>query len=73
MAVPPFPKGLYQVRHPEAETVGSAGHVVGKDKAEAVKKCITGPITPVVQASILQLHPDVTFVCDAEAYSLLEA
>ena len=47
--------------------------VSGKDKAEAVKKCITGPITPVVQASILQLHPDVTFVCDAEAYSLLEA
>ena len=46
--------------------------VSGKDKAEAVKKCITGPITPVVQASILQLHPDVTFVCDAEAYSLLE-
>ena len=46
--------------------------VAGKDKAEAVKKCVEGPITPSVQGSILQLHPDVTIVCDADAYSLLE-
>ena len=46
--------------------------VSGKDKAEIVKKAFTGPVTPHVPASILQLHPDVTVVCDAEAYALIE-
>lgn len=45
--------------------------VSGKDKAEIVKKAFTGPVTPAVPASILQMHPDVTVVCDAEAASLL--
>ena len=43
--------------------------VSGEDKADAVKACVTGPITPAVQGSILQLHPDVTIVCDEAAYS----
>ena len=43
--------------------------VSGEDKADAVKACLTGPITPAVQGSILQLHPDVTIVCDEAAYS----
>ena len=43
--------------------------VAGEDKAEAVKNSITGPITPAVPGSILQLHPDVTIVCDEAAYS----
>lgn len=45
--------------------------VSGADKAEIVKKAFTGPVTPEVPASILQLHPDVTVICDADAYSLL--
>ena len=45
--------------------------VSGKDKAEIVKKAFTGPVTPHVPASILQMHPDVTVVCDAEAYGEL--
>lgn len=45
--------------------------VSGADKAEAVKNSITGPITPAVPGSILQLHPDVTIVCDEAAYSLM--
>lgn len=45
--------------------------VSGADKAEIVKKAFTGPITPQVPASVLQMHPDVTIICDAEAYSLL--
>ncbi|MBM6948371.1 glucosamine-6-phosphate deaminase [Mordavella massiliensis] len=43
----------------------------GKDKAEIVKRAFTGPVCPQVPASILQLHPDVTVVVDAEAGSLL--
>ncbi|MBQ8198355.1 MAG: glucosamine-6-phosphate deaminase [Lachnospiraceae bacterium] len=39
----------------------------GEDKAEIVKKAFTGPITPAVPASVLQLHPDVTLVGDAAA------
>lgn len=46
--------------------------VSGADKANIVKKAFTGPVTPSVPASILQMHPDVTVVCDAEAYAELE-
>lgn len=46
--------------------------VSGADKAEIVKKAFLGPVTPEVPASILQMHPDVTVVCDAEAYSKIE-
>lgn len=42
----------------------------GADKAEAVKNSFFGPVTPKVPASILQFHPDVTLVCDEEAYKL---
>ena len=47
--------------------------VSGKDKAEIVKKAFTGPVTPEVPASILQMHPDVTVVGDEAALSLLIA
>ena len=43
--------------------------VSGEDKAEALFKCVTGPVTPEVPGSILQFHPDVTIICDAAAYS----
>ena len=43
----------------------------GADKAEAVKRAFFGPITPEVQASILQLHTDVTLVADEAALSLV--
>ena len=46
--------------------------VSGADKAAIVKKAFTGPVTPTVPASILQMHPDVTVVCDAAAYAELE-
>ena len=41
-------------------------------KAAIVKKAFTGPVTPRVPASILQMHADVTVVCDAAAYAELE-
>ena len=45
--------------------------VSGEDKAEILKKAFFGPITPKVQASVLQLHPDVTVVADEAALSLV--
>ncbi len=46
--------------------------VSGKDKAETLKKALYGPITPKVPASVLQMHPDVTVVADAAAFSQME-
>lgn len=43
----------------------------GASKAEAVKAMVEGHIDPLCQASILQIHPDVTILLDQEAASLL--
>ena len=40
-------------------------------KADIVKKAFTGPVTPMVPASILQLHPNVIVVGDRAAMSKL--
>lgn len=45
--------------------------VSGEDKADIVAKAFTGPVTPQVPASILQMHPDVTLVGDKAALSKL--
>lgn len=45
--------------------------VSGADKADIVAKAFTGPVTPLVPASILQMHQDVTIVGDKEAFSKL--
>ena len=45
--------------------------VSGIQKASIVKKAFFGSITPEVPASVLQLHRDVTIVCDEEAFSAL--
>ncbi len=45
--------------------------VSGAEKAEIVKKAFTGPVTPQVPASILQMHPNVTLVGDTAALALL--
>lgn len=41
----------------------------GVDKAQIVHDAFFGPVTPQVPASVLQLHPDVTVIVDAEAGS----
>lgn len=46
--------------------------VNGEDKADIVKRAFFGAITPQVQASILQLHNDVTIVADEAALSKVE-
>lgn len=45
--------------------------VSGEDKAKIVKEAFFGPVTPKVQASILQFHPDVVIVGDEAALSLI--
>ena len=42
--------------------------VTGADKKEILKKTFWGPVDPKVPASILQFHPDVTLICDEDAY-----
>ena len=46
--------------------------VNGEKKAQAVKDCFFGPITPNAPGSILQLHPDFTLVADEAALSLVK-
>ena len=45
--------------------------VSGKNKAEAVKATVSGNISTKCPASLLCLHPDVTIICDEDAYSLV--
>jgi len=45
--------------------------VSGEAKAAILRDSLFGPITPLVPASVLQLHPSVIVVSDKEAASLL--
>ena len=45
--------------------------VSGKNKAKAVKGMVKGEITESLPASVLQLHPCVTIICDKDAASEL--
>ncbi len=40
-------------------------------KAEAVRRCLEGPLSPLAPASILRTHPDVTVYLDADSAALL--
>lgn len=54
----------------------SAKHILlcvnGADKAEILAKTLEGPVTPLVPASVLQLHPNVTVIADEAALSALK-
>ena len=43
----------------------------GKNKAEAVRGMLNGNLSTRLPASLLQLHPAVTLICDEDAYSLV--
>ena len=47
--------------------------VTGAHRADIVDRAVFGDITPQLPASILQLHPDVTLVMDAEAAAKIVA
>jgi len=40
-------------------------------KAQAVKACLEGPISPLAPASILRTHPNATVYLDQESAALL--
>ena len=44
---------------------------LGEAKADAIKAAVEGRVDPACPASVLQLHPDVTFFCDEGAASKL--
>ena len=56
-------------------TILTAHHLVlvawGDEKADAVARCVEGPITAMVPASALQLHPHATVVVDEAAAAKL--
>ena len=39
----------------------------GRSKKEILERALTGPVTPQIPASLLQLHPDLTVVCSVES------
>jgi len=57
------------------KTILSAKKIIlsasGKAKAEAIKKAVKGTISSDCPASLLQNHPDVTFILDLDSASLL--
>lgn len=46
--------------------------VSGEDKAEILKKALFGPVTPLVPASVLQLHKDLVVVADEAALKYIK-
>lgn len=46
--------------------------VSGEDKAEILSRALTGPVTPEIPASLLQLHGNVTLVADADALKAVD-
>jgi len=46
--------------------------VSGSDKAKILSEVLTGPITPQVPASILQMHTDFTVIADSQAAELID-
>jgi glucosamine-6-phosphate deaminase len=76
---PLFAEGTPMPRHAITMGVGTILEgkrlvmlVTGGDKAEILHKAVEGPITSMVTASALQLHPHCTVVVDEEAGGKLE-
>lgn len=57
------------------KTILSAKKIVllasGESKAETIKQAVNGKVTPMVPASVLQLHQDVTIIVDEAAAKYL--
>jgi len=46
--------------------------VSGRSKAEILERALCGDVNPLVPASVLQLHPDVTVIADQQAAACIE-
>lgn len=44
----------------------------GVNKAEAIKQTLAGKVSTLCPSTLLTLHPDVTVICDEDAYSLVK-
>ena len=44
----------------------------GREKADVIAKAVEGPVTAMISATALQLHPNCTVIVDQEAGSLLQ-
>jgi glucosamine-6-phosphate deaminase len=57
-------------------TILEARHCIllanGENKADAVAKCVEGPVTSQITSSALQMHPKATIIIDEDAASKLE-
>ena len=42
--------------------------LAGEGKGEILRQALTGPVTPWIPASVLQLHPDVTVVTTSAVF-----
>lgn len=42
--------------------------LAGEGKGEILRQALTGPVTPWIPASVLQLHPDVTVVTTSDVF-----
>jgi glucosamine-6-phosphate deaminase len=45
--------------------------VVGEEKAQVLGKAVEGPVTSMISATALQLHPKCTVICDEDAAATL--
>jgi len=45
--------------------------VPGRKKAQAIKACFDGPLSPMAPSSILRTHPNATIYLDRESSALL--
>ena len=63
-----FTMGLKNIMHAKKIVVLASG----ANKAKAVYGMLKGPVTETLPASVLQLHPDCTFIVDEAAYSLMK-
>jgi glucosamine-6-phosphate deaminase len=45
--------------------------VPGPKKAQAIKACFDGPVSPMAPSSILRTHPNATIYLDKESAALL--
>ncbi|MDR1131713.1 MAG: glucosamine-6-phosphate deaminase [Oscillospiraceae bacterium] len=63
-----FTMGIKSIMQAKAVLVA----VSGEDKADIVARAFSGPVTPELPSSILQMHPDVTLVGDRAALHKLK-
>ncbi|MDE7158400.1 MAG: glucosamine-6-phosphate deaminase [Clostridiales bacterium] len=63
-----FTMGLKNIMHAKKILILANG----ANKAKAVYGLVKGEVTEQVPASVLQLHPDCTLVCDEEAAALIK-